>query len=57
MVLRGDAGRLVFSGEFTPLNIFAISLGSRVVAREMREDEKEEEEGKETGARELKMEE
>jgi hypothetical protein len=28
VVLRGDAGRLVFSGEFTPLNIFAISLGS-----------------------------
>lgn len=26
--LQGNAGRLVFSGEFTPLNIFAISLGS-----------------------------
>lgn len=28
VALRGDAGRLVFSGEFTPLNIFAISPGS-----------------------------
>jgi len=32
VALRGDAGRLVFSGEFTPLNIFAISLGSARVA-------------------------
>lgn len=28
VALQGDAGRLVFSGEFTPLNIFAISPGS-----------------------------
>ncbi|KAG7198585.1 hypothetical protein KM043_005947 [Ampulex compressa] len=28
VALQGDAGRLVFSGEFTPLNIFAIFPGS-----------------------------
>jgi len=50
MALRRDAGRLVFSSEFTPLNIFAISLGSARVARtrgrrrkkeRRREDERE----------------
>jgi len=54
VALRGDAGRLVFSGEFTPLNIFAISLGSaraaRASERRGKEERKREEEREKDGS-------